>query len=104
MALHRRPRLPIVRPNLDETATFYTDFGLIPIETTDGEAVRRFGTVDGGEQLKLVQRPIRQLVEIGIGAGDADARGRIKSALSRIDVDARVNADQLQAVEPVTGI
>src|ERR1700730_1165396 len=91
MALHRLTRLTIGVPNIDETATFYTDFGLIPIETADDEAVRRFATVDGGEQLILVQRPIRQLVEIGIGAGDADDVGRIQASLARIDIDTRVN-------------
>ena len=104
MALHRLTRLTIGVPNLDETAAFYTDFGLIPIETADGEAVRRFATVDGGEQLRLVHRPIRQLVEIGIGAGDADDLGRIKAALSRIDVDSKVKDDDLHVVEPATGI
>ena len=104
MALHRLTRLTIGVPNVDETAAFYADFGLIPIETADGEAVRRFATVDGGEQLNLVHRPIRQLVEIGIGAGDADDLGRIKAALSRIDIDAPVNDDELRAVEPATGI
>ena len=104
MALHRLTRLTIGVPNLDETAAFYTDFGLIPIETADGEAVRRFATVDGGEQLMLVHRPIRQLVEIGIGAGDADDLGRIKAALSRIDIDSKATDDGLRAVEPATGI
>jgi catechol 2,3-dioxygenase-like lactoylglutathione lyase family enzyme len=104
MALHRLTRLTIGVPNLDETAAFYTDFGLIPIKTADGEAVRRFSTVDGGEQLMLVHRPIRQLVEIGIGAGDADDLGRIKAALSRIDIDSKATDDGLRAVEPATGI
>ena len=104
MALHRLTLLTIGVPNVDETATFYTDFGLIPIETANGQGSRRFATVDGGEQLMLVHRPIRQLVEIGIGAGDADDLGRIKAALSRIDIDSTVNDDELNVVEPATGI
>src|ERR1700756_569500 len=98
MALHRLTRLTIGVPNLDETVAFYMDLGLIPMKTAGGEAARRFATVDGGEQLILVHRPIRQLVEIGIGAGDADDLGRIKAALAGIDVDARVNDDELHAV------
>ena len=104
MALHRLTRLTLGVPDVDETAAFYTDFGLIPIETANGQGSRRFATVDGGEQLMLVHRPIRQLVEIGIGAGDADDLGRIKAALSRIDIDSTLNDDELNVVEPATGI
>jgi len=104
MALHRLTRLTIGVPNLDETAAFYSEFGLIPLEPTDGDARRRFATVDGGEQLNLVRRPIRQLVEIGIGAGDADDLYRINSALNTIDVDSEVTNDELHVVEPATGI
>src|ERR1700684_4500386 len=104
MPLHRLTRLTIGVPNLDETASFYTDFGLTPIEPADGEGVRRFATADGGEQLRLVHRPIRQLVEIGIGAGDADDLDRIAAALSGIDVDSHVTDDGLHVVEPATGI
>jgi len=42
MALHRLTRLTIGVPNVDETAAFYTDFGLIPIETANGDGSRRF--------------------------------------------------------------
>jgi catechol 2,3-dioxygenase-like lactoylglutathione lyase family enzyme len=104
MPLHRLTRLTIGVPNLDETASFYTDFGLTPIEPAAGEGVRRFATADGGEQLRLVHRPIRQLVEIGIGAGDADDLDRIAAALSGIDVDSHVTDDGLHVVEPATGI
>ena len=104
MALHRLTRLTIGVPNLDETAAFYREFGLIPIEPADGEGDRRFATADGGEQLRLVHRPIRQLVEIGVGAADADDLGRIKAALSRIDIDSSGTGDELHVVEPATGI
>jgi catechol 2,3-dioxygenase-like lactoylglutathione lyase family enzyme len=104
MSLHRLTHLIIGVPNLDETARFYTDFGLTPTEPAGAGSSRRFSTVDGGEQLTLIQRPIRQLVEIGIGAEDPDDLGRIQSQLKRLDVDVQVDADELRTAEPTTGI
>ncbi|WP_029117905.1 VOC family protein [Mycobacterium sp. URHB0044] len=104
MSVHRLTHVTIGVPSLDETARFYTDFGLTPIESTADGSSRRFSTVDGGEQLILVQRPIRQLVEIGIGVQDRDDLGRIESRLAHQDVDARIDGDMLRAAEPATGI
>jgi catechol 2,3-dioxygenase-like lactoylglutathione lyase family enzyme len=104
VSVHRLTHVTIGVPSLDETARFYTDFGLTPIESTADGSSRRFSTVDGGEQLILVQRPIRQLVEIGIGVQDRDDLGRIESRLAHQDVDARIDGDMLRAAEPATGI
>jgi catechol 2,3-dioxygenase-like lactoylglutathione lyase family enzyme len=104
VSVHRLTHVTIGVPSLDEAARFYTDFGLTPTESTGNGSSRRFSTIDGGEQLILVQRPIRQLVEIGIGAQDRDDLGRIQSRLAHQDVDARIDGDVLRAAEPATGV
>jgi sugar phosphate isomerase/epimerase len=63
-------------PNVAETAQYYADFGLTP---TGGGA---FSTVDGGEQLRLVETPTRRLLEIRIGADDADDIARVADELA----------------------
>jgi hypothetical protein len=67
MALHRPSSVVIGVPNIEDTARYYTDFGLAPIDPGPaGE--RAFRTVDGGEQLRLVPTPFRR--------GRCDTRGR----------------------------
>lgn len=46
--------------DVEETANYYAEFGLIPSDPIDGDTTRRFSTVDGGAQLILVHRPIRE--------------------------------------------
>jgi catechol 2,3-dioxygenase-like lactoylglutathione lyase family enzyme len=104
MSLLRLTTLTLGVPNVAETAQYYTEFGLTPIEGVPGEQERRFATVDGGEQLTLVRTPVRRLVSIGIGAEDHDDLARIASNLRRLDVAAAVDGDALQTAEPVTGI
>jgi catechol 2,3-dioxygenase-like lactoylglutathione lyase family enzyme len=65
---------------------------------------RRFGTVDGGEQLILVHTPIRRLVEIGVAAQDRDDLHSIQSRLARLDIESSLDGAELAAVEPATGI
>jgi catechol 2,3-dioxygenase-like lactoylglutathione lyase family enzyme len=102
MSLHRLTGFTMGVPDVEATAAYYTDFGLIPIGTaTPREA--RFATVDGGEQLRLVRRPTRRLVSLGVGAENPDDLARIASSLRRLDVAARLGADRLSTVEPVTG-
>jgi catechol 2,3-dioxygenase-like lactoylglutathione lyase family enzyme len=104
MALHRLTSLIIGVPNVAETARYYTDFGLIPVAPAPGEQQRRFATVDGGEQLTLVQTPVRRLVSIGIGAEDHDDLARTASQLAHLGIDSTTGADDLRTAEPVTGI
>src|SRR4051794_27563766 len=89
VSLHRLTQLTIGVPNVDEVAQYYADFGLTPVEPVSPDGPRRFCTVDGGQQLILVHRPIRQLVEIVIGADDHDDLGRIQSSLNRGDHQSR---------------
>ena len=67
MALHRLTRITIGVPNVEETAGYYTEFGLTEGTaegTADGAEGRHFSTGDGGEQLTLVPTPRRRLVEL----------------------------------------
>ena len=71
MPAHRLTSITIGVPNLRETAEYYLDFGLLPTrdevfsaysaEQLADATEYRFGTVDGGEQLRLVHSPRRRL-------------------------------------------
>jgi catechol 2,3-dioxygenase-like lactoylglutathione lyase family enzyme len=54
MALHRLTSVTIGVPNADETAAYYTEFGLTPQH--DGW----FSTRDGGRQLRIAHTPMRR--------------------------------------------
>lgn len=97
MALHRLTRVVIGVPNPAETSAYYKDFGLTPM--CNGS----FATEDGGEQLKIVERPLRTLVELGIGADDRDDLGRIAANMNRLGVPCSLEGDTLSALEPVAG-
>ena len=56
MSLHRLSHVVIGVPNVAETQSYYSDFGLS--QGADGG----FSTRDGGEQLRIVAAPRRQLV------------------------------------------
>ncbi len=97
MSLHRLTKITIGVPNLDETAKYYTEFGLTPTATG-------FATADGGEQLELRRTPHRRLLTLGIGADDPDDLGRITASLARLDVESRINGDSLHTKDPITGL
>jgi catechol 2,3-dioxygenase-like lactoylglutathione lyase family enzyme len=80
MALHRLTAITIGVPNVAETAAYYADFGL----TAAGPDI--FASTDGGEQLRLVHAPTRRLIELGVGADDADDLGRVSASLARLDL------------------
>ena len=61
MGLHRLTSVTIGVPNLADTIAYYTEFGLTP------QGQGRFATIDGGQQLHIVQAPNRRLIELGIG-------------------------------------
>jgi catechol 2,3-dioxygenase-like lactoylglutathione lyase family enzyme len=104
MALLRLTHLTLGVPNVEETVQYYTDFGLIPVDAPEGATEHRFATVDGGEQLTIVHRSVRRLVDIGIGAEDQDDLGHIASSLSRVDIESEISGDMLVTREPVTKI
>jgi len=70
MSLHSLLSVTIGVPNVPETAAYYTDFGLTPGE--DGW----FSTADAGRQLRLLPSPVRRLLELRVGADDADDLAR----------------------------
>jgi len=104
MALHGLGSMTLGVPRVDEARQFYRDFGLT--ESTPGT----FATRDGGEQLHVVERPVRQLVEVTLAADDPDDLARIASAAAAHDLDVThhdANDNQkgsISVVEPVVGI
>jgi catechol 2,3-dioxygenase-like lactoylglutathione lyase family enzyme len=113
MALHRLTGLTIGVPNVVETAQYYADFGLLPVDdtgavielaTTIPEHGYRFSTIDGGEQLRLVQTQRRRLVTLGIAADDADDLARISESLNRRNHAHEVDAATLRTSEPSANI
>ena len=103
MALHRLTQITVGVPNVDETAQYYAEFGLTP-DPSSTVATRRFTTVEGGEQMRLVSSPLRRLVEVRIGADDADDLGRIAAALQRLEIPAERSASEIKVVDPGTQV
>ncbi|MEV5987420.1 VOC family protein [Streptomyces sp. NPDC052051] len=107
MALHRLTRLTIGVPDVATSAGYYTEFGLTPTDTTSfGGPVpfASFATVDGGEQLRLVTAPHRQLVEMRIGADDTDDLERIGRGLASIDMLAERSESKLRTYDSGTEV
>jgi hypothetical protein len=98
MALHRLTTITLGVPAVAPVASYYEEFGLTPL----GEG--RFATADGGEQLRLVTAPTRRLVELGIGADDADDLGRIGRSLAGLGVTTEVTGDTLVAHDAGTQV
>ncbi len=98
MSLHRLTTITLGVPDPAPVAAYYEEFGLTPLG--DG----RFASADGGEQLRLVATPTRRLVELGIGADDADDLGRITAALRALDVASTTTGDTLVAHDAGTRV
>jgi catechol 2,3-dioxygenase-like lactoylglutathione lyase family enzyme len=100
MSLHGLLSVTMGVPNVDETAAYYTDFGLAPEE--DGW----FSTRDAGRQLRIVYAPTRRLVEMRIGVDDPDDLDRVAANLARLGFPhalRRPVRPTLETAEPVTG-
>jgi len=97
MGLHGLASVTIGVPNLDATHAYYTDFGLAPGEQG------WLRTTDGGDQLRLVSRPYRQLVELVVRVADHDDLVRTAAALGRIGISCVLADDELVSTEPVIG-
>ncbi|WP_280460754.1 VOC family protein [Nocardia carnea] len=114
MALHRLTRIVMGVPNPDETATYYTDFGLIPgpgdeaivSDSTSAASPGGYGfsTIDGGEQLRIVYSAQRRLLQLGVGADDPDDLDRVAASLSALDVPVERTARGVRAIDPGTGV
>jgi hypothetical protein len=99
--LHRLTQIVMGVPNVEQTASYYADFGLVRA-TRDGD--HTFATVDGGEQLRIVSSPRRRLVQLGIGADDPDDLDRVAASLAALDVAAERTATSVRAVDPGTEV
>ena len=96
MPLHRLTQIVMGVPNVAETAAYYQDFGLTP------NGGHGFATVDGGEQLRIVQTPRRRLVELGVGADDPDDLDHVAASLTKLGVQVERTATGVSAVDPGT--
>jgi len=105
MALHRLAQITIGVPNLDETAQYYSEFGLSgSADGQVGEPSRILSTADGGEQLRLVTTERRRLVELGVGVDDPDDLARIAASLNRLEIPFQRTADAIRAIEDGTEV
>jgi catechol 2,3-dioxygenase-like lactoylglutathione lyase family enzyme len=98
MTLHRMNSVTIGVPDVEGTAAFYRDFNLS--ETSPGV----FATADGGDQLRLVHAPIRRLVEMSVGAADADDVERVARQVEKLDVPVERYDGGMTAVDPGTNV
>ncbi len=98
MSLHRMNSVTIGVPNVEATAEFYRDFNLT--ETARGV----FASADGGDQLKLVHAPVRRIVELNVGAEDADDVARVASQMAKLDVAFERSETAITACDPGSGV
>jgi catechol 2,3-dioxygenase-like lactoylglutathione lyase family enzyme len=97
MSLHGLMSVTIGVPNVDETAAYYTDFGLVP------DSGGWFSTTDAGRQLRIVPATTRRLVEMRVGVDDQDDLARAAASLERLGTPATLAGMSLETAEPVTG-
>ena len=95
MSLHGLLSVTIGVPNVEETAAYYTDFGLAPA------AGGWFSTVDGGPQLRIVPAPSRRLVELHVAADNTDDLGRAATNLALLGLGRQLCRSFLAAAETV---
>ena len=99
MALQGLAEMTLGVPKVDETRAFYREFGLS--ESSPGV----FATADGGEQLRVVEKPYRQLVEYVLSAEHAEDVARIKANAEHEHLEVMSNDDgSISLREPVVGI
>lgn len=97
MPLHGLCSITVGVPNVEETRSYYADFGLTP--GPDGW----LSTQDGGRQLRLIRTPSRRLVEIVVGADSQDDIDATAARLNRLGMPAIREAGRVVAVEPIAG-
>jgi catechol 2,3-dioxygenase-like lactoylglutathione lyase family enzyme len=99
MALHGLGSMTLGVPRVDAACAFYREFGL------SERAPGCFATNDGGEQLRVVDRPVRQLVEVTLAADDRDDLERVAVNAARHGVDVTTHDDgSISVVEPLVGV
>lgn len=98
MPLHRLNKITVAVPDVAATVPFYTDFGLEHL----GEG--RFATTDGAEQLELVARDHRGLIEIGVGCDDPDDLDKLSSHLTAARIEHRREPEAVIALDEASGV
>lgn len=99
MALNGLAEITLGVPRVDDTRAFYTEFGMT--ETAPGV----LATADGGDQLRIVDRPYRQLVEYVVNADDSDDVARVRAAATRHGFEVTDHDDgSVSVIEPIVGI
>ena len=97
MPLHQLTSVTIGVPDVGPTADYYAEFGLTDLG--DGT----FATIDGGPQLRIVPAPTRRLIDLTVGADDADDLERVTAGLARLGLAPAREDGAVHAVEPVAG-
>lgn len=98
MSMHRITSVVLGVPDVASVSSFYREFGLEDLG--DG----RFGTIDGGEQLRLVHSPVRRLLQYGVGVEDPDDIARAASRLRSMDIEHRATDDRLAVDDEGSGV
>lgn len=96
MSLHRLASVTMGVPNVAETRSYYSDFGLT--EHDDGW----FSTLDGGRQLRILGAPTRRLLELRVGADHVEDIERIARNLTRLGIACQQTPKSVVAVEEAT--
>ena len=104
MGLHRLTEVTIGVPNVEEAARYYAELGLTPAPGGPDPAEHHFSSVDGGRQLRVVPRPARRLVALGVGAETLDDIDRISASLRRLGIATHRDENGLHAVDPATDL
>lgn len=98
MGLHRLSGITLGSPVVQESIEFYSDFGLQYL----GEG--RFASLDGGEQLRLVDTPKRRLVNYCVGVDDAEDLAVAAYQLRKLDLFSTRTSTELVAEDPASGL
>jgi catechol 2,3-dioxygenase-like lactoylglutathione lyase family enzyme len=96
MSLHGLREVTVGVPRVEDVAGFYREFGLAE------SAGAVFATTDGGDQLRLVSRPVRRLEACTVAADDADDVARVRAQAETAGVAATAG-DTTTVVDPVGG-
>src|ERR1700683_324105 len=98
MSLHGLMSVTMGGPNVAQAAASSADVGVEPA------ADNWFSTTDGGRQLHIEHAPTRRLLEMRVGADDADDLGRAAASPAPLGMPAQLGAATLEPAEPVTGM
>jgi len=98
MALHGLTTLTLGVPDVEAVGAYYEDFGLSAL------GGGRYGTVNGGEQLRLVPSERRRAVALGIGYDDADDLDRVAHDLTALGFEAAREEGAVESYDAGTGV